>query len=407
MQNKKLFILFLITALLINTSCKKDEDVVSFDNNWDEDVYVFGNNLKTRHKNLFHNISEAKFNEDIKLLRSKTNTLSDAEINIELFKIINKISDSHTSIMGGSWFTTLPFSVEWLSDGMIITGINEENSQYLGKKIVAICGIDIETIIDHFSTLIAYENESCLRWFITSYLRVPEIYNHFGISESENSITLNLEGGVNIELFSMEEELVSIYTGVSLPLYMSNTSDYYWYSALNNEEFLYIQYNRAKERNDLSFQTFTTQISELINQSNTISKIIIDLRLNSGGNSLIAKPLIELLHYYVNHSILLPENIYVIIGRKTFSSAVLNSIELMEAFNPIFIGEPSGGKPNHFGEVERFTLPNSKLRVSYSTKYFNWLQDDPSSIIPNTIIEVSSEDLLQGIDPVLDYILIQ
>ena len=38
----------------------------------------------------------------------------------------------------------------------------------------------------------------------------------------------------------------------------------------------------------------------------------------------------------------------------------------------IFIGEPTGGRPNHFGEVKSFNLPNSGLSVRYSTKYFRF-----------------------------------
>lgn len=399
--------LILVSVTLMTSSCKKEEEVPNFANNWDEDIYVFADNLKKRHKNLFYKVSKDEFYSDIQILRSKSDSLSSTDINIELFKIISKIGDSHTSIDSGPWLTTLPFTVEWLSDGIFITAINDENSQHLGKKIVSICGVNIENILEQFSTLVAYENESCLRWFIVSYLRSPEIYHYFGISDSETSIILNLEDGIDIELKSENTELESIYNTTPIPLYLSNRNDYYWFTPLDNEKILYIQYNRARERNSLSFQSFTNQISELINQSDTINKIVIDLRLNSGGNSLIAKPLIDLMHYYVNNSRLLRENIYVVIGRKTFSSAVLNSIELMNAIDPVFIGEPSGGKPNHFGEVETFSLPFSKLRVSYSIKYFNWVQDDPPSIMPTTTIELSSHDLLQGTDPILEYILTQ
>jgi len=36
----------------------------------------------------------------------------------------------------------------------------------------------------------------------------------------------------------------------------------------------------------------------------------------------------------------------------------------------ILVGEPTGNKPNHYGQQQNFELPNSRLMVHYSTKHF-------------------------------------
>jgi hypothetical protein len=59
--------------------------------------------------------------------------------------------------------------------------------------------------------------------------------------------------------------------------------------------------------------------------------------------------------------------LFVIIGRQTFSSAILNAISFKNNTEAIFVGEPTGGKPNHYGEIKVFTLKNSPIRVQYST----------------------------------------
>ncbi|MFW5827416.1 MAG: hypothetical protein ACOCU4_04955 [Alkalispirochaeta sp.] len=58
----------------------------------------------------------------------------------------------------------------------------------------------------------------------------------------------------------------------------------------------------------------------------------------------------------------------VIIGRDAFSFAVLNAITLKQEAGAQFVGEPSGGRPNHYGEVKMFELPNLGRTVQYSTK---------------------------------------
>jgi len=82
--------------------------------------------------------------------------------------------------------------------------------------------------------------------------------------------------------------------------------------------------------------------------------------------------------------------LFVIIGRKTFSSAVLNTLDFKKHTNAIIVGEETSGKPNHYGEIKSFELPNSKLKVYYSTKYFKHYEKDIETIRPDVIIKTTS-----------------
>lgn len=100
-----------------------------------------------------------------------------------------------------------------------------------------------------------------------------------------------------------------------------------------------------------------------------------------------------------------PESLFVIIGRQTFSSALLNTLDLKKSTKATFVGEATGGKPNHYGEVRQLYLPNTGITIGYSTKRFiNSLEDVPS-MLPDVTIEPSFEAFTNGQDPVLDWIL--
>ncbi len=399
----KQIVIFLL-ILVVVSSCKKDDESLTFTGNWDEDIYYFGEDLEEKHKNLYHNVSKAEFRENISDLRERSDNLSDNEIYIELMKLIGKIGDSHTSIDISSLFHTLPFRVMILSDGVVITNIDHNHVSSLGKTITGINGTDINVVIDSIKTITAYENESCLKWFAGYYIIIPEVLNYFGFSESDSKATLNLDDGSSIDLQANNSEMSSIYDNVEPPLYISNTSDYYWYRKLDDDKTLYIQYNRCRESDNLAMSTFKNQIAQVMNETPEISRIAFDLRINTGGNSQIAYPLLQLLKSYVEEERITNDNLFVIIGRKTFSSAILNSLDLQESVDPLFIGEPTGGKPNHFGEVKSFSLPHSKLKVRYSSKYFRFVSGNPSSINPDVLIELSAGELVEGKDPVLEYI---
>ena len=68
-----------------------------------------------------------------------------------------------------------------------------------------------------------------------------------------------------------------------------------------------------------------------------------------------------------------------------------------------WVGEPSGSPPNEYGEIKDFTLPNSKIDVQYTTKYFRLLPNsDPQTLEPDLPVHRSIADFLSGRDPVLD-----
>jgi len=95
-------------------------------------------------------------------------------------------------------------------------------------------------------------------------------------------------------------------------------------------------------------------------------------------------------------------DVIVLISRYTFSSAMTNAHQLKERLGAVLIGEPTGGKPNHFGQLDSFILPNSGLTVYHSTKWFQKVEGDPDAVHPDVLIEVGSEDFFAGNDPVLE-----
>lgn len=93
--------------------------------------------------------------------------------------------------------------------------------------------------------------------------------------------------------------------------------------------------------------------------------------------------------------------LYVLIGRGTFSSGMMAAVGFRQDFDAILIGEPSGSPPNEYGEVKTLILPNSKIEIRYTTKYFRLLEDsDPVSLEPDVLVQPSMADFLGGQDPV-------
>jgi len=186
------------------------------------------------------------------------------------------------------------------------------------------------------------------------------------------------------------------------PLYRKYQRATYAFEYLEQEKILYVAYNACRMRKDKPFPVFVDEVFACADR-NPVERFIIDIRNNGGGNSSIFTPMLRELKK--RDALNRKECLFVIIGRRTFSSAVLNAIQLRNQTQAVFVGEPSGGRPNHFGEVRMFMLKHSRLPVTYSTKYFTTSKEDTDSFYPDIPVELSVKDLLNHNDPVIEKIL--
>jgi hypothetical protein len=134
---------------------------------------------------------------------------------------------------------------------------------------------------------------------------------------------------------------------------------------------------------------------------------VIDLRNNGGGSNNLNAPVFP--GIVRRPEIDREDRLFVIIGRTTFSAAS-HLVTYLERFtHATFVGEPTGGSPNHFGDARPIDLPNSGLRAGASTIYWqNSLPvpfEERSWTAPEIAAQLRSRDWARGIDPALEAIL--
>jgi len=181
------------------------------------------------------------------------------------------------------------------------------------------------------------------------------------------------------------------------PLWLRNRTRYYWYEYLPGAELVYVAYNSCRDDPALPFATFVQQLTDFV-QANGVKGLIVDLRNNYGGNSEVIAPLYRLIGYFPDSV----SAVSVLIGQGTFSSGMFDAIVLADRYGLTLIGEPTGGKPNGYGNVAYFRLPNSGLTVNYSTKQIVQRPNDYSdSVAPDIPVAISPADYFARHDPVL------
>jgi C-terminal processing protease CtpA/Prc len=96
--------------------------------------------------------------------------------------------------------------------------------------------------------------------------------------------------------------------------------------------------------------------------------------------------------------------VLTLIGPLTFSAGVDAAANLKLRANATLVGEPTGGKPNTYGDVRSFTLPNAGLTIYYSSRHFYRFEalGDAPSLEPDLRVPLSAEHYFAGRDPVLE-----
>ena len=400
-ENMKRIIHFFLLLILF-AGCIEDPPEST---DWNINIDYFAETLEKHHKNLFFNLSKEDFYDQVESLKLNTKNLTDPEVVIELSKILTNVGDAHTTVdLGNECFTRLPFNFLYLDYGLFCYRAPGNCTNLLGEVISGIDQTGFEDIYSGFSEIIPHENDPKVKIGIQNYLACSEILEYLNIAENGHQFTLNTKNGVSVPVNEPELSSVSVsfFAGKNLPLYMQDINTEYWMKALTNKKLMYVQYNSCSQMDGYSFSRFKSDIMDAVKE-NDLEKMVIDLRWNGGGNSLIFYPLLNAIRG--NSTINQTGNLYVIIGKYTFSSALLNAFDLKQKTKAILIGEPTGGKPNHYGEIKSFNLNKLDLKVYYSTNFFKNVDSDPPSLDPDVFIPISSEDMRELKDPCLEYVI--
>ena len=300
------------------------------------------------------------------------------------------------------------------SDGLYITKTTPENKEILGLRIVAINDTPIATVIDSLSTLFTIDNQAIVKSIVPETVMSLQALEHFGFADSRQVKLMLSDGKTQVVKPIHPDNAFVNFRPDSLAFATANRKVLFTSRYFPEDRIYYMLYNKchsrelAAERGDAeaaqklpSFEAFTREAFETLNDK-PVDKLIFDMRYNGGGNSSQGTEFVERLAQTLKQH---PQvAVYVVLGRDTFSSAILNAMDFKQLTNAVFVGEETAGKPNHFGEVRSFQLPSSKVLVNYSTKYFKRSEKEIETIEPDMSIEMSFADFKKGVDPVFEWI---
>jgi hypothetical protein len=376
---------------------------------WEEDLQLFAKQFPASHIDFPKLYPPAAFEGEITALRGNIASLTDAEITLRLMKLVASAHVAHTYVGTPRLqpFHRLPLSLTWFSDGLAVVGASSEYAAAIGKHVVRIGSKTPEQLLPLVAPYVSYEADTGLRTGVTDRLATLEILQLAGAAGADGraDFTVAKPGGEPFTVTVAPSDpatwkIQGLYDTLHIqePLFRKNSDRFYWYEYMADAKALYIQYRSCQNDPKQPFADFARELVAFAD-SHPVERVIVDLRFNGGGNSSIMQPLTDGLKS--RHA--LRSKVVALIGPGTFSSAVINARNLQTELHAKLIGEPAGEKLNSYGEVRSFQLPNSHLRVQYSTKFFRLARNGDESVFqPDVTIGRTLADVLASRDPVLD-----
>jgi tetratricopeptide (TPR) repeat protein len=355
--------------------------------------------------------------EAVEELDGRIPALDDAEIAIGFWRLLRRLGDGHAYLDVGEarpdWRRCLPVWFYIFAEGVYIPAVDPRYESLRDAELMAVDGRPTGDLLSTLDGVIARDNEMGPLARAPIWLRQPVYLHALGLADSPDAVTLTvrLAGGATTEVKVTAEE------GPARPRpwpqqcpyrggkeYLRAVDTPYWYEFRPDDGLVYFQFNAIADRPEERLSAFYDRMFAEI-EERTVDTLVIDLRWNGGGNTFLATPLVE--HVIRCRRVNRRGGLFVIVGRATFSAAQNTTTMLDRWTHAVFVGEPSGSRPNFVGETIPFRLPYSGILANVSDLYWqtSWPFDRRTAIAPELFAPPTMAAHRDGLDPAMAAIL--
>jgi hypothetical protein len=348
-------------------------------------------------------------------LRASADTLGLAAYIMRLHQLFSLVRDGHTAILSTDlqadpFMLRIPIRVQPFADGMYVTEAKDEALPLLGGRVLSVNDAPIGGLLRKYVNGAPGDNSAfAMRW--SPYLfAFPGWIHGLGfasgpydspiaievVTPSGDTVraALNPRYGANLERESLKREQTYVEE-------MRGTEESSNYARiLRDKRALYVSLDEMADMESKSFAEFTREVRSALTDPD-VQRVVIDLRRNGGGNNMLTKPLHRSL---VKSRFNRPGGLYILIGPRTFSAAMNCATRLERETDALFVGEPTGGRPNHYGDARMLT--GSATGVPYLVSTLRWVDSSPFDariwLLPDIPAPPTVADYLAGRDAALD-----
>ncbi len=337
-------------------------------------------------------------------LSARIGGLSDEQTVVEIQRLLASVGDGHTLTwpfgMKRGTLLRLPLMLWSFEEGLYVIDASDRN--LIGRRVLRIGGIAAGDVLARLEPYVSRDNAEQVLWAAPFSATLTDFLAAVRAVDGRNAAFLSLDSGGRavlragpIDPAGLREKLIAPKTAAA-PLYLSRAEDPFWAAELPGG-VLYVQINAMNDGRDETLAAFGRVLRQRIAGFRAVA---VDLRLNNGGEASKADELLRTLIAADTQGVRLA----VLTSRMTFSAAQTFAARLDQWTAAVFVGQPTGSRPNHYGNERKFQLPNSGLQGTISSGLNQPVtaRDERATIAPDIPVPARASDYFAGADPTLD-----
>ncbi len=321
------------------------------------DVRELGRSIEQLHPDPFRAIPRQRFNAEVDALARRAPSMTRNELLVGVLRIIALIGprNGHTGLFPGDSAHTRPLHLYPLrlyrfSDGLYV--VDAQDDSLVGSRIVAIEGTPVERVLALVEPLTPSDNQSNTLGMAPHYLLTAEVLDGLGVTEGADSADFMFErpGGERAAVTlapiagpeyaaafadPLHGHYPSVLPSASRPLYLSGAAKTMWTRKLAAGRAAYFGFNAVVSPSP----AFVRGLERLV-RSPKVRRVIVDVRMNGGGDNTTYGSLTSLLD---SAAVDKRGRLYLLTGRATFSAAANFAAEIDRDTRAIIVGESTGG----------------------------------------------------------------
>ncbi len=346
---------------------------------------------------------------------------SDERMLAEFEHLASFVGDGHTYMLpfGAKRIAAhmLPLRLYQFSDGLyVVDTFDDSANRWIGSRVLKIGNRSAEDVINAERPTLSVDNRFGYLWVGPPLLAFAGYLEKFAGVRPGARVPLTMRTRTG-EVVQVEMALIpppplrglpklppsKVPNVPPAPLYLRNVPQNFWFTPLDGDSTLYVQFNQVQDAPDETLAAFGERLGATL-AAKRPRTLIIDARHNNGGNLGLLDPLMAALHNYeLGRS---DARIYVLMGRNTFSAAQVFLARMNRETNARFAGEPSSSRPNFVGEENPVQLPWSGAIGSISNRYHETIPGDTREwIAPSIRYTPLARDYFANKDPLLEMVL--
>jgi hypothetical protein len=378
-----------------------------------EDIDYLLSTIISRHPDPFYHASEQALRRSCQLLSAQADELASGARLVKLLAIPALLNDGHTGFRGlngpggiRKLLARLPIDLYWYHDGLHVRAAAPEWPELAGARVVRLAGASSAVLLEAVLPLVSRENAWRGLEVAPQLMNRPELLYGLGIGDDPSEVTCEVDIGGVLKRLSLpalppagsepDNWVSPVSTGQpsTLDRWPTNLT---WMPLPGNSRVTLLKYDSVRDDDSGKLaEKFEAAFRFL--DTNDAYGLVVDLRNNGGGDNRLNWPLIDGIR--ARPEINQQGRLFVLIGRGTFSAAMHCAVYLERNTRCVFVGEPTGNSPNHFGDAVDYMLPHTKLAVRVSSLW--WQESLPydtrPAITPQHHVEYSAADYARGHD---------